>query len=298
MTTPPRQVLPGTVYLVTRRCAQREFLLKPTDLTTAVFEYVLAVAAQRSGVCLHAACVLSSHYHLVLTDPQAALPRFCQLLDGLLARVLNASYGRWESFWAPASYSAVELVTAEDVLDKIAYALANPAAAGLVVHAADWPGLWTSPERIGGAAEIVARPEVFFSKAGTMPERATLTFSVPVAFDSPSAFRNAVRARLSALEQKAADDLAAQGRRALGLRRLRMQKRTDRPAPGEPRRELNPRVACKDEEKRREALGRLVQFRSAYRAALQRLRDGARRVVFPSGTYLLRVHLGIACAAA
>jgi putative transposase len=57
--TPPRQVLAGTVYLVTRRCAQREFLLKPTALTTAIFKYVLAVAARRYGVLLHAACVMS-----------------------------------------------------------------------------------------------------------------------------------------------------------------------------------------------------------------------------------------------
>lgn len=48
--TPPRQVLPGTVYLVTRRCAQREFLLKPTDITTGIVKYVLAVAAKRYGV--------------------------------------------------------------------------------------------------------------------------------------------------------------------------------------------------------------------------------------------------------
>ena len=298
MTTPPRQVLPGTVYLVTRRCTQREFLLKPTERTTSIFTYLLAVAARRTGIRLHAACVLSSHYHLVLTDPHAALPRFCQLLDGLVARVLNATYGRWESFWGPASYSAVELVTPGDVVEKIAYTLANPAAAGLVAHGAEWPGLWTSPERIGGAAELVARPGVFFSKTGTMPERAALTFSVPAGFDSPDAFRDAVRARLSALEREAAEELAAQGRRFLGLHKLRRQKHTDRPAPGESRRKLNPRVACKDEEKRREALGRLVQFRSAYRAALQRLRDGARRVVFPPGTYLLRVHLGVACAAA
>jgi len=297
MTTPPRQVLPKTVYLVTRRCTQRQFLLRPTELTTAIFKYVLAVAAHRTGVRLHAACVLSSHYHLVLTDPRAALPRFCQLLDGLVARVLNATYGRWESFWAPASYSAVELVTADDVVEKVAYTLANPAAAGLVAHGGDWPGLWTSPERIGGAAEIVARPEVFFSKTGTMPERAALTFSVPVGFGSPDAFREAVHARLSALEREAAEDLTARGRRILGLRGLRRQKHTDRPGSGEARRKLNPRVACKDEEKRREALARLAQFRSAYRAALQRLRAGVGRVVFPPGTYLLRVHLGISCAA-
>jgi REP element-mobilizing transposase RayT len=297
MTTPPRQVLPGTVYLVTRRCAQREFLLKPTELTTAIFKYVLAVAAQRCRIRLHAACVLSNHYHLVLSDPRAALPRFCQLLDGLLARVLNASYGRWESFWAPASYSAVELVTPEDVVEKIAYTLANPVAAGLVSHGEEWPGLRTPPEQIGGASELVARPEKFFSPTGTMPERAELTFRVPAACGSPDEFRTALRARLSRHEREAHEALAAKGERFLGLRLVHKQKRTGRPATRERRRKLNPRVACHDPAKRMKALDRLMQFRDAYRAALERLRSGALRVIFPAGTYLLRVHLGIACAA-
>jgi len=42
--TAPRQVLPGTTYLVSRRCAQRQFLLKPSRTTNEVFGFVLAVA--------------------------------------------------------------------------------------------------------------------------------------------------------------------------------------------------------------------------------------------------------------
>jgi putative transposase len=57
-------------------------------------------------------------------------------------------------------------------------------------------------------------------------------------------------------------------------------------------------VAARDKWKRIEALGRLVEFRRAYREALARLRSGDRGVSFPRGTYLLRVHLGVACAAA
>ncbi len=45
--TAPRQVLRGTTYLVTRRCAQRQFLLKPSKTTNEVFLYVLAVAVDR-----------------------------------------------------------------------------------------------------------------------------------------------------------------------------------------------------------------------------------------------------------
>jgi putative transposase len=101
--TAPRQVLPDTTYLITRRCAQRQFLLRPSPITNEVFLYVLAVAARRFQVCVHAFCVLSNHFHLVVTDPGARLPAFEQYLDSLVARALNASLGRWESFWAPSS---------------------------------------------------------------------------------------------------------------------------------------------------------------------------------------------------
>jgi putative transposase len=44
---------------------------------------VLAVAARRFGIVVHVFCVLSNHVHLVVTDPDARLPRFEQYLDSL-----------------------------------------------------------------------------------------------------------------------------------------------------------------------------------------------------------------------
>jgi REP element-mobilizing transposase RayT len=145
--TAPRQVLPGTTYLVTRRCAQRQFLLQPCPATNSILLYLLGVAADRFGIQLHAFCVLSNHYHLVVTDPGARLPAFGQYLDSLVARALNASLGRWEALWAPGSYSAVALVTPDDVVDKAAYVLANPVTAGLVPQGCSWTGLWSAPEQ-------------------------------------------------------------------------------------------------------------------------------------------------------
>jgi REP element-mobilizing transposase RayT len=293
--TSPRQVLPGTTYLVTRRCAQRQFLLKPSSLTNATFGYVLAVAAARYGILLHACAVLSNHYHIVLTDPLGQLPLFGQFLDALVARALNASYGRWEAFWAPSSYSAVTLVAQDDVIEKAAYALANPAAAGLVASGRQWPGIWSDPEGIGGEGVTYPRPGHFFSASGSMPERAMLEFSPPPGF-TPEEFRRRLSARLVELERAAARALDAEGRRFLGPRRVLSQKHTDHPAPGGPRRALNPRVAARDKWKRIEALGRLKSFLDDYRQALARLRQGVRGVVFPAGTFLVRVHLGVACA--
>jgi putative transposase len=291
--TAPRQILPGTTYLVTRRCAQRQFLLKPSKTTNGVFSYLLAVAANRFGIQVHAFCVLSNHFHLVLTDPRARLPAFHQFLDALVARALNASLGRWEAFWAPNSYSAVKLVSPSDVLAKTAYVLANPVAAGLVRSGRLWPGLWSAPEQIGGAALEVSRPERFFDPEGAMPEKMALPLSAPPGFASAEEFREQLALALTDLEASAAREA---GGRFVGVDRVLAQKPTGRPPADEPRRALNPRVAARDRWKRIEALGRLTDFLRSYRSAWAARRAGAPNVIFPCGTYLLRVAHGVPCA--
>jgi REP element-mobilizing transposase RayT len=126
---------PGPRTLVTRRCSQRQFLLLPTERTNGIVRYCLARAVERSGVQAHAFCVMSNHYHLEVTDPGTARPEFMRYLNGFLARALNAAHGRWVNFWAPESSSAVRLVSPDDIVEKVAYALANPVAAGLVPRA-------------------------------------------------------------------------------------------------------------------------------------------------------------------
>ncbi len=296
LVTAPRQLLRGTTYLVSRRCTQREFLLKPSTLSKLIFKFVLAVAAARYGILIHAACVMSDHYHLVLTDPHARLPDFNHLLDGVLAKALNALYARWENLWVPSSYSAVALIAPEDVLDKVAYTLANPTAAHLVEHGRHWPGLWSRPTSIGGPGELVERPGHYFAKNGSMPETERLVFSVPPGFESADAFRAALVAELSDRERAAAAQREAKGMGVLGARRVRKQKHTERPRSAAPRRVLNPKVAAKDTRKRIEALERLARFLASYRDAVVRFWEGERNVVFPEGTYLMRVRFGAACA--
>jgi REP element-mobilizing transposase RayT len=294
--TAPRLVLAGATYLVTRRCAQRQLLLRPSHVTNGIFLYLLAVAAHRYGIQLHAYCVLSNHFHLVLTDPDARLPAFEQFLDALVARAVNASLGRWESFWAPSSYSAVALASPDDILDKTAYLLANPAAAGLVRTGREWPGLWSAPETIGGEPVEVARPKVFFSPSGTMPDKVPLQLTAPPGFASPSDFVSRLEEAWARKEAEAAAAVAERGAEFIGARRVLAQRPTARPGPGEPRRKLNPRVACRDKWKRIEALARLTGFLSAYRKARALWIDGVAGVVFPAGTYLLRVAFQVPCA--
>jgi REP element-mobilizing transposase RayT len=292
--TAPRQVLPGTTYLVTRRCSQRQFLLRPSQATIDVFRYVLALAARRYGIEVHAYCVLSNHYHLVVTDPHARLPAFQRFLNAFVARALNAHLGRWEDFWGPNSFSAVDLVAPSDIVDKVAYTLANPVAAGLVRSARQWPGLWSSPELVGAGEVYVARPRHFFDPKGSLPESLTLALTTPPGFPTAEAFREQLAVALAEKEAKAVQTAGA----FLGVKRVLAQQPTARPASLEPRRRLSPRVAARDQWKRIEALARLTSFLASYRQALRARHEGKEGVLFPAGTYLLRVAHGVACAGA
>ncbi len=296
--TAPRRVVPGATSLVTRRCSERRLFLRPSKKVDELLLYVLAVAVERFGIQLHAYCVLSNHVHCVLTDPRGVLPAFEQYFASLVARACNALHRRWESFWSPGSYSAVELVTVDDVVDKIVYTLANPASAGLVRNGQEWPGLWSAPERIGGPTLRVKRPRGFFRPDGPMPEWATLSLVPPPGVEDVEGFRARVRRRVAALEDRAARRLEKKGRGFLGARMVRAQSPFARPSGFEPRRGLRPRVAARDKWKRLEAIRRLKEFLRAYREAWAEFASGVRDVVFPHGTYWMRVAYGVPCASA
>jgi len=282
--------------MLSRRCSERRFFLRPSREVNETVQYVLAVAVQRFGVALHAFCVLSNHLHLIVSDAHGNLPAFEQYFDSLVARSLNALHGHWESFWAPGSYSAVTLLSPQDVLSKTAYVLANPSSAGLVRRGSEWPGLWSAPEQIGAGPVLVKRPAHFFRASGPMPETAPLELVCPPGFESVEAFRSQLSTEVTALEDQAARGLAEEGRSYLGARRVLAQDPMARPAPGEPRRGLNPRIAGRDKWKRVEAILRLTDFLRAHRDAWLAFAGGLRDTVFPQGTYWMRVAYGARCA--
>ena len=296
--TAPRQVLPGKPYLVTRRCSERRFFLKPSRRTNDLVLYILAVAARRYDVLVHAFCVLSNHCHLVVTDQHANLPAFMQYFDSLVARSVNASLGRFEGFWSSAaSYSAVIPLDPADVVAKAAYVLANPVAAGLVRHGAQWPGLRSSPRQLG-ARLVARRPKVFFDDKGYMPETVDLALTPPPAFASAAEFAERLTAEVAELEERHRREIETEGRGFLGVARVLAQKPLAHPSSGERRFKLNPRVAGRDKWKRIEALSCLKTFLAEYRAAWRERRSGNPNALFPAGTYLLKVLHGVQVAGA
>jgi REP-associated tyrosine transposase len=136
---------------------------------------------------------------------------------------------------------------------------------------------------------------VFFRKLGVMPVSASLRLRRPPGFETDAAFAERLSKELRDAEDRAAAELGREGRSFLGVARVLAQKPYARPAPGEPRRGLNPRVACRARWKRIEALQRLKEFGVAYKKALDAWRAGRRDALFPPGTWLMRVQHAAIC---
>jgi hypothetical protein len=103
-------------------------------------------------------------------------------------------------------------------------------------------------------------------------------------------------AALTAKVEAAVTEREKSGRRFLGLKKLAQTQHTQRARkPEKSGRDnvIRPRIACSCKELRIQALLRLKAFDEAYTAALRRFLDGERDVVFPAGTYQLRVHYGV-----
>ncbi len=121
----PRPIFKGDLYLVTRRTSGRRFFLKPTRKRTKKIEYCLAVAAKRHGIQVHAVTVMSNHWHCVATDPRGVLPEFLRDVHSWIGKTVNAGIGRWENLWSTSQTSLVRAEGDSNVVERIAYTLAN-----------------------------------------------------------------------------------------------------------------------------------------------------------------------------
>jgi putative transposase len=295
----PRQILPGRTYLITRRCIQRQFLLTPSKTLNQVFLFCLAYAAETFGMEVHAFACLSNHAHLVVTDPGGRLPQFMHWLSLYVAKCMNTYYGRWGAFWEPESYSSVEVIEDDDVLDKLIYTLANPVASGLVRWGEEWPGLRSRPEEIGTREFVAKRPDFFFSPTSSIPKKVKLRLTKPKQFSTltDEAFRALLTERYKDTEREIHEEFKRENRGFLGPQRIKKQSPSDSAKSYEEKRTLNPRLAAKRKWPRIAAIERLTEFLKAYREAMSEYFAGDDSVIFPAGTYWMRVRFGVLCHA-
>lgn len=291
--TAPQRVVPGQTYLITRTCSERRHLLRPDRPVTDTLEHLLAVGEERFGMKLHAACGMSNHYHLVVTDTRGCLPDFVQWLNAMSARSLNVYRRRSENFWSSGRTSKVVLADREATLDAIVYVMTNPVAAGCVAHGRDWPGLRSNPQDFVRPAKATRRPTFFFRPDGEIPLTANLHYTVPAEFGhmDPKQFTAMLSERVAATEAHHRQEAREQGRSFAGPRAIRRQPHNAAPATERKLRTLNPTVKASTKERRIEALSVIATFRVHYKRALDAFQDGMRDVLFPEGTWqMVQLH--------
>ncbi len=281
----PRQILPGTFYLLTRSCAQRMFLLKPDVLTRAVFAYCLAEAARRYGIVILLPVANINHHHTVLYDPNGNVSLFMAHFHKMVAKTLNAHWGHEENFWSTDPPGLTELVDYEDVIDALVYVATNPVKDGLVSRAHEWPGYTGVTAFLSGKSETFHRPK-FFREDGPMPETVTLELAIPPRLGDAATIRAEVRRRIAEYEDSCAAQRRAAGTRVLGKAGLARQKCHFAPTSRRPRSRIRPRFKARDLDSRKATIERHHAFQGAYRRAYRAWRAGE-PAIFPTGTYWL-----------
>jgi putative transposase len=285
--TLPRPVFPGRFLFITRRCTQRQFLLRPDDATNNAFVYCLAVAAKRYGMIIIGSMMMSNHHHTIIYDPHGNEVAFRAYFHLMLAKSQNVLRDRDEHFWSTEEPSVIELLTPEDLLAKLIYTAINPVKDDLVDRVEDWPGPNFLHALLEGTPLVATRPKHYFDAEGDMPEEVQLQLSLPDELAAnKDAFLAQLRAVIPLVEQHYRAQRQRRGRLVLGARRVRGQSPNRKPQTREPRRALRPRFASRFTWIRVAAIQRDQQWQQDYREARDALKRGE-PAMFPYGTYWL-----------
>ncbi len=237
---------------------------------------------------LHAICVMSNHWHAVVSDPQARIPEFLERAHRLIAKAQNAALGRWENFWSSDKPSIVLLASEEAVVDKMAYVIANPTASALVRSPHDWPGLIT---RCIGESTKLEMPDVFFDDEGELPDEVLIEHTRPAVFEhlDDLQFAKLLFDSVARRVREARKKVRQEGKSFLGASAVLNTNPTSMPGTETSRRSCSPRVAARNRTVRTATLRSLGAFVKSYREALRAWREGTQYQPFPTGTYWFRV---------
>jgi hypothetical protein len=176
----------------------------------------------------------------------------------------------------------------------IVYTLTNPIKDGLVHDYRKWPGFNTRPGDWRGAVLRVRRPAFYFKNT---PEQLAYQVVPPAQLDRGDleALIADVEAHIRERQRQIAVDLAAQGRRFMGVKAVLRTFPFDAPSTARPAGNLNPQLAAgADRAALRVAVEAVVAFRVAYRQAWELFKRGA-EAIFPGGTLLMRKRFGVRC---
>jgi len=286
--------------MLTRRTIMRTYLFRPDEdgVMQNIYWYCLIEAAKKHGVLVHTAMLMSTHEHPVVTDVRGVMPDFVHDFHELLAGATKAHRGWSDPVFDKEKPSYVALLTAEAQIDKCGYGIANPVTGGVVKYARDWPGVTVHPSEMGRKTIRAERPAVYFNP-DKWPPIVEMRLTLPPAVLEQYGEEGGRRAIAEAVEryERAAHARAKSEGFTFGTAKKAMRvPHTERAMTQEAVNRLSPTFAIgRDHAARRMAGATVRAFREAYRAALAKWRHGIRDILFPAGTWWMRVFHGAQC---
>jgi hypothetical protein len=290
-------VIPGKVWATDRRTIRRYFLFTPAqrDKLEPAFWYCLAVAAKKHGIQVHAAVLMSTHPHLVYTDPRGVQPLFKRDFHRTFAMCVKAILGWPEEVFNKSQGGEHEPLSEEALIEDIAYLIANPCAAFAVRYAKDWPGPKTLPQDIGRRVMRFPLPECYFDPDNPdWPREIEFQLYMPESLEAKygaDGARELIAASVRRREQQALAESKQRGIPFKGVRRILRTPHTARARSYEVFGKSNPRFrAAGDWDRASRKVQELRDFDECYDSALARWTRGDRRAAFPYGTWWMRIH--------
>lgn len=140
MARPLRLEFAGALYHVTSRGNER----KPIYFEEADFELFLNILGQvceQHNWVIHAFCLMTNHYHLLVETPDANLSKGMRQLNGVYTQAINRRYRRVGHLFQ-GRYKAILVDKDAYLLELSRYIILNPIRAKMVDSLEEWP--WSS----------------------------------------------------------------------------------------------------------------------------------------------------------
>ncbi len=287
--TRPRRHIDGQIVMMTRRCFQRRFLLRPDDWINSVIAFEIGRYAPRHNLSIHGVMAMSNHIHKIASDHEANRSDYMQNTMREISKARNRHLNRTGSLWDGRPYGDTYILQQESIEEKLLYIWLNPVKAGLVQRAEDWPGFKILPRHWGKTLTIPV-PEQADYYGRYSPEVVEFTPQPPPGYrDMPI---EEAREYFEELLRDAEDEFLKQysAQAFAGPKKVRSVDPTSRPSNDDiyAHNHNGPRFAAKDAELIERAKARYEQFLRDYEKRRQRWVKGQTNICFPAGTVWFR----------